>query len=656
MLPLPEVVPDPLRIPLPALRANESAFYEQLTEGPDGAMVRDGFWHLALSAPRVVPGPDASEIPVLPVQVTWYPNVSLHVPIPHEALLSIPSLEVVGTRQWSNTTGQVEHRFNRLEFLPYATPVIPCFIGHDASSLDPGRAIRFAPCPVRNPLGRLGADPFVPTGWTGLRDAPALVLRGNGSNAPEVVLDGLSRLPLRVTWMEGASNRTLLRREHSVGNASLDLSTHSAGAELPRLQLANRHSYGMPEGGVPFELSAKRALARAQLEARTSLYLQRNPEAVLHSVYVHDGREYDTRSLEWRLEWSAPGGGWLARVPIRTFVGSGVATPAAMGWSAAGPTVGTSVAAIPMEGFSLPAAAPVLASLLPRLRATAPGEATESILGWGMRTDCVPAPCSTLYSLTLGSARFPEREVKSYLELDKDGRVAALAWYSVAYDYRAAPQRYEPSPADLRAEQLRSNEGGISPFELRPLELAAASLVGAAALAWIVSILKGGTWVPGFSRLRTEALLDHPSRQQIVQLIAAHPGIHYKEIVRRMGQGHGKVEHHLAKLESAEIVRVERRAGRSAYFLPGDVDRAWVGARLDLRSRGAKQVLLYASRSPGCSASEVAREERLSLPTVTYHVRRLLERGYLLVERDGSGFRLRASPQGIEALGFARSA
>jgi hypothetical protein len=84
--------------------------------------------------------------------------------------------------------------------------------------------------------------------------------------------------------------------------------------------------------------------------------------------------------------------------------------------------------------------------------------------------------------------------------------------------------------------------------------LAREAVAGAAAAA--VAFVVG--WFL-FTRLVPARLLDHPKRRRIVEVAVAEPGIHLKELARRVGGGWGMFRAHIATLRKAGILRTEHQ-------------------------------------------------------------------------------------------------
>lgn len=231
--------------------------------------------------------------------------------------------------------------------------------------------------------------------------------------------------------------------------------------------------------------------------------------------------------------------------------------------------------------------------------------------------------------------------------LSVDGHGLALSLYHKQLDSApvlglGAPSKEEtPAPKDTSASagawmlpSAPATATGISVFAL---------LVGALYYFW--PTLKGLPVLGLFSRIRDDRVLDHPARSRVMEAVRAEPGVHFQELSRRLGLGHGVLEHHLRKLVDAEIVVMRRSPGYTCYF-PKATDRRVMDAAPMLRSGGGRAVLGAVAERPGASSRDLAVHLGLAPSTVSYHLKRLETAGLVLPD-PRAGVRL--TPLGEQA-------
>lgn len=122
-----------------------------------------------------------------------------------------------------------------------------------------------------------------------------------------------------------------------------------------------------------------------------------------------------------------------------------------------------------------------------------------------------------------------------------------------------------------------------------------------------------------FSRIPREELLDNEIRQQLVDLVEREPGLHLRELQRRLDVGYGQVAYHLNRLEDENIIESHREGLYRRFYTrhadPGE----------DQSSPSTRDEVLDAIRgNPGTHAAEIARELETSRQLVSYHVRELV--------------------------------
>ena len=124
-------------------------------------------------------------------------------------------------------------------------------------------------------------------------------------------------------------------------------------------------------------------------------------------------------------------------------------------------------------------------------------------------------------------------------------------------------------------------------------------------------------------------------RQAIYHCIHDHPGIHLREIKRKLNLAMGDLQYHLSVLErSGEIV--SKRMGLYKRFYPsrsfGESQKQILST---LSQETPRNVLLYLLQNPGASQGEIARFAKVSNPTISWHMHRLTNNGLVEQKREG---------------------
>ena len=138
-------------------------------------------------------------------------------------------------------------------------------------------------------------------------------------------------------------------------------------------------------------------------------------------------------------------------------------------------------------------------------------------------------------------------------------------------------------------------------------------------------------FLPLYTRLHKEEVLDNEKRGMIRGAIASDPGIHYSELLRRLDMSNGNAAHHLQTLEREGLIW-SRNDGRLKRFYPAGMKLADVPVNLNRLQTAIFETL---REHDGLSKSELARALEASFPTIHRHVARLAAMGVVRLERRG---------------------
>lgn len=119
-----------------------------------------------------------------------------------------------------------------------------------------------------------------------------------------------------------------------------------------------------------------------------------------------------------------------------------------------------------------------------------------------------------------------------------------------------------------------------------------------------------------FTRIRREKLLEHPVRELIYTEIRSNPGIHYRELLRKLGIPNGSLAFHLHHLERAGYVRSRRARGRRHLFTT-DLQRS-PDSFLVTDRQG--RILEFLQSRPGASERLIVKALGMSRSNVSYHI------------------------------------
>jgi predicted transcriptional regulator len=195
---------------------------------------------------------------------------------------------------------------------------------------------------------------------------------------------------------------------------------------------------------------------------------------------------------------------------------------------------------------------------------------------------------------------------------------------------RVASGREGTSPAEPALSAQGALDGGLAWTGL-DTALPLAAVVLALALLAPIAVL--------YRRLLSHETLSHPIRDDMLQRIRAHPGIHESQLAREMGLRHTHVQYHLRLLEQARIVEERRFGGLKCLFEVGALSEAEKGAAMAERGRGG-EVLAALTAEPGIPQRILARRLGMSESSVKWHLDRFAGSGMVRVERTSGSKRV----------------
>ena len=140
----------------------------------------------------------------------------------------------------------------------------------------------------------------------------------------------------------------------------------------------------------------------------------------------------------------------------------------------------------------------------------------------------------------------------------------------------------------------------------------------------------------GFRRITRSNILANSIRNTLNITIRSIPGISYIELLRETGISRGALTYHLTIMRiSGKIVLIESH-GITGYFEnSGKYDQSEKKLLKYLRQETDCQILLALATSPLMSRRDFVKILGVSGPTVTWHMKRLIDDGLLKLHKDG---------------------
>lgn len=212
--------------------------------------------------------------------------------------------------------------------------------------------------------------------------------------------------------------------------------------------------------------------------------------------------------------------------------------------------------------------------------------------------------------------------------------MAAGVWVELTYT--------SPNGAFL-ARRVASATVAFLPVPLpTPPPMAAIALAGTSVLlVALVATERGKTalvftlFLPMYTRLRHEKVLDHETRGMIRGYIVANPGDHYNSIKEALELPNGTLAYHIQVLQKEMIVR-SVKDGKFRRFYPAEMRIPEGGEPTKIQ----RVILDLIRTNPGITPRDAAGLLGLTASTVSYHLEKLVEHERIEYRREGITKRL----------------
>lgn len=129
-------------------------------------------------------------------------------------------------------------------------------------------------------------------------------------------------------------------------------------------------------------------------------------------------------------------------------------------------------------------------------------------------------------------------------------------------------------------------------------------------------------------------------RQQILSYIENNPGAHLRKISRELGLAMGNTQYHLQMLEKAGRIKTRRATLYRHYYPAAIMDELHEFILAFLRQETSRDILIHLLERPsGATQTEIIAFKRLSAPTISWHMSRLVESGVVTSSKEGRAVR-----------------
>lgn len=129
--------------------------------------------------------------------------------------------------------------------------------------------------------------------------------------------------------------------------------------------------------------------------------------------------------------------------------------------------------------------------------------------------------------------------------------------------------------------------------------------------------------------------LQLENRKRIFECVRSNPGLHFREIQRRINLPIGVLDYHLNYLAQRGIVVVRKQEGFSRYYPGGHITAEKMRLLSCLRQEIPRGIMLYLLRNPGATHGQILARFSVSGGTLSYHIKKMLSLGAIKLEKKG---------------------
>lgn len=138
--------------------------------------------------------------------------------------------------------------------------------------------------------------------------------------------------------------------------------------------------------------------------------------------------------------------------------------------------------------------------------------------------------------------------------------------------------------------------------------------------------------------------MDRPSielepRKKTYDAVAENPGIHLRELDRKIDVALGTIRYHLRVLEKRKLIISKKEGKYKRYYAKGEIDHSDKERLAFLRKELPRTVILFLMEYPGSSHKELSNALDVAPSTISYHLKKMKKAN--IVEKRGGDYHVK---------------
>ncbi|WP_337862483.1 ArsR family transcriptional regulator [Nitrososphaera sp.] len=120
------------------------------------------------------------------------------------------------------------------------------------------------------------------------------------------------------------------------------------------------------------------------------------------------------------------------------------------------------------------------------------------------------------------------------------------------------------------------------------------------------------------------------TQELLLRHIEREPGVRYRELMRLTGLANGVLTYHLAALERASLIKVDRKSRTTRYY-PVNIPEKELQLLGYVRHGPVREIISFILQRDMCTFNEIVEHTKKAPSTVSSHLKRLRNAGILNV-------------------------
>lgn len=137
-----------------------------------------------------------------------------------------------------------------------------------------------------------------------------------------------------------------------------------------------------------------------------------------------------------------------------------------------------------------------------------------------------------------------------------------------------------------------------------------------------------------------EAVLELESRREVYDLVSRSPGLHFREIQRRLDMAYGKLQYHLEYLVKSKLIEQVKSGNYTRYYVSSFKSSMERDLLSLLRQKPVRNILIFLLGSPCSKNKDICAGLNLSPATVSNHMRKLTRAGVIFHDEKEKCYRI----------------